>query len=69
MGELAQIISCDKGNNNGKLSEPTSAFVYGALRAFDECYESWCDGCRIKEELGMLCDKFMEKVEGTICFQ
>lgn len=53
--ELGDIINIDKENNNGIISEQMYSFVTGALYIIEECNESWCDHCQVRQALGCLC--------------
>lgn len=58
--DLASIIAVNK-DSEGNIPERIKHFCYGALTIIDECEESWCDSCPIRQQLnGKLCSEWIE---------
>lgn len=68
MEKLVSISSYihDNKDDRGFLSDSALDHVKNELLEVNECNESWCDLCKVKEELGCLCsDLFRIAVKGN----
>lgn len=58
--DLATTISVNKDPNTGEIPQHLKQFSLGALMVIDECEESWCDNCPLRNQLGgMLCSEWL----------
>ena len=59
--DLASTIAINKDPETGYVPDKLKEFCLGALMVIDECEESWCDSCPVRNQLnGMLCSEWLE---------
>lgn len=61
--DLASIIAINKDPETGEIPERIKHFSLGALTMIDECEESWCENCPIRQQLnGKLCSEWLDLI-------
>ena len=59
--DLASIITVNKDPETGEVPETIKHFSLGALTMIDECHESWCDNCPVRQQIdGKLCSEWLD---------
>lgn len=57
--DLASIIETNKDPKTQEIPDNVKHFSLGALMVIDECEESWCDNCPVRNQIGMLCSEWI----------
>lgn len=57
--DLASIIEINKDPKTQEIPNHVKQFSLGALMVIDECEESWCDNCPVRNQIGMLCSEWI----------
>ena len=61
--DLASIIAINKDPETGEIPERIKHLSLGALTMIDECEESWCENCPIRQQLnGKLCSEWLDLI-------
>lgn len=55
LNDIGEIIS--KNNKEDKILKEFVSEVL--INSIEECNESWCDSCKIKQATGMLCNEYL----------